>query len=60
MQDDEEKFKYADANGDGGLDLKEYMSFYHPGVGGNRILFSGHDHMFASLTPPPLYPRYES
>ncbi|KAK3711822.1 hypothetical protein QZH41_013229, partial [Actinostola sp. cb2023] len=31
MQEDEEKFKHADVNGDGGLDLSEYMSFYHPG-----------------------------
>lgn len=37
MAEDEEKFKYADANGDGGLELKEYMSFYHPGVGDYRI-----------------------
>jgi hypothetical protein len=32
MKEDEDKFKHADANGDGGLDLQEYMSFYHPGV----------------------------
>lgn len=32
MAEDEEKFKHADANNDGGLDLDEYIAFYHPGV----------------------------
>ena len=32
MKEDEEKFKFADEDGDGKLDLEEYMAFYHPGV----------------------------
>ena len=32
MKEDKEKFKYADEDGDGKLDLKEYMASYHPGV----------------------------
>ena len=39
MAEDEEKFKFADVNGDGGLDLKEYMTFYHPGVSYFRAEF---------------------
>ncbi|EDO49919.1 predicted protein, partial [Nematostella vectensis] len=31
MAEDEAKFKYADVNGDGMLDLHEYVTFYHPG-----------------------------
>lgn len=37
MKEDEEKFKFADEDGDGKLDLEEYMAFYHPGVRGNII-----------------------
>lgn len=37
MKEDEEKFKFADEDGDGKLDLEEYMAFYHPGVGGHVI-----------------------
>ena len=32
MKEDEEKFKFADEDEDGKLDLEEYMAFYHPGV----------------------------
>ena len=32
MKEDEEKFKFADEDGDGKLDLEEYLAFYHPGV----------------------------
>lgn len=32
MKEDEQRFKQADIDGDGNLDLKEYTSFYHPGV----------------------------
>lgn len=32
MKEDEEKFKVADEDGDGKLDLEEYLAFYHPGV----------------------------
>ena len=32
MKEDELRFKQADIDGDGHLDLKEYTSFYHPGV----------------------------
>lgn len=32
MKEDEEKFKFADEDGDDKLDLEEYMAFYHPGV----------------------------
>ena len=38
MKEDEEKFKFADEDGDGKLDLEEYMAFYHPGVRENIIL----------------------
>lgn len=37
MQEDEEKFKFADEDGDGKLDLEEYMAFYHPGVRENDL-----------------------
>lgn len=40
MQEDEEKFKFADEDGDGKLDLEEYMAFYHPGVRGIRLLIN--------------------
>lgn len=36
MKEDEEKFKFADEDGDGKLDLEEYLAFYHPGVKRNR------------------------
>lgn len=32
IKEDEEKFKFADEDGDGKLDLEEYLAFYHPGV----------------------------
>lgn len=32
IKEDGEKFKFADEDGDGKLDLEEYMAFYHPGV----------------------------
>lgn len=35
MEEDEAKFKHADVDGDGGLNLDEYISFYHPGVSDN-------------------------
>lgn len=45
MKEDEEKFKFADEDGDGKLDLEEYMAFYHPGVSNidndkKQLLFS--------------------
>lgn len=40
MKEDEEKFKFADEDGDGKLDLEEYLAFYHPAVKRNRQCFS--------------------
>ena len=39
MKEDEEKFKFADEDGDGKLDLEEYMAFYHPGVSKKQSVF---------------------
>lgn len=38
MKEDEEKFKFVDEDGDGKLDLEEYMVFYYLGVWGKIIL----------------------
>lgn len=37
MEDDEAKFKHADVDGDGGLNLEEYITFYHPGVRSYKV-----------------------
>ena len=56
MKEDEEKFKFADEDGDGKLDLEEYMAFYHPGVSkidnGKKQLSSSYIKVLADSKSP--------
>lgn len=56
MKEDEEKFKFADEDGDGKLDLEEYMAFYHPGVSnidnGKKQLSSSYIKVLADRKSP--------
>lgn len=39
MKEDEDKFKFVDEDGDGKLDLEEYLVFYYFGVKRNVFFF---------------------